>query len=734
MLEFREACELMDQDWRADSDNRDDALEDLRFIAGDQWDQTERNQRETEGRPCLTINQLPQFVNQVAGDIRQAAPGIEVFPVDSAEDVGVAEVYEGLIRQIEYRSGATNAYAHGVESAIRCGIGHWRVTTRYTTDSVFEQEIGVERILDPLSVVWDAGAVALDRSDAMHCWVTEWVHKSEWKRRFKDAKREGIDIPVDDTRGSTGLYWRRDDFVRIAEYWYLKEVTRNLVLTADGRTLDVTEFGEDALIRLQAAGQVVRARKVDSFKVCRRVMDGHDWLGDEEDWAGRYIPIVPCLGAEVAFDGKIVRHGLVRFAKDPQKLYNYYRSAAAEAIGKSPKAPWTVTADMIKGYEAYWNNANRSNLPYLPYNPDPNSPTLRPERQQPPQIPAAFWQEAGIARDDMKATTGIFDASLGEQGNETSGRAILARQREGDVGSFLYTDNFRCAMQRHGQILIDLIPRIYDTERQVRILDVTGEEMFVPINVEAIAPDGQRMLVNDLNDGRFDVRVKVGASYTTARIEAREQMMEALQSSPNLWPIIGDLVFKNSDYPGADEIAERLKRAIDPKLLGEDAEVQPDPMQAAAVELELAGKQAEVELKRAQAAKAVREAEMAGAGEPTDPQRRVLELGKLRAEINAIQAKAVEPKLDAEKLQIEREKIRSSEFQRFLDRRLAPQTGDEGASPKPAAEPGREQLVAEFGALKAEFNRVAEAMTAPRDIVLRRSGDRITGGRMTFTE
>lgn len=596
-VSHKEALQLIEDDWRADEDNRDDAMDDLRFVAGDQWDEDERQKREMAGRPCLRFNQMGKFVNQVAGDIRQAQPGVQVFPVDSQDDVPLAQVFEGLIRQIEYQSGATAAYAHGAESAVRCGIGHWRFETEFTQDSVFEQDIKIKRILDPLSVVWDSGSVEIDRSDARHCWVTEWVHKRAFKERFKD--RNGVDVELNNNHGTLGgLYWKRSDFIRIAEYWHLKPTIRNLVLLNSGEVLDVTEVDDEGLQRLRASGRVARARKVDGFEVKRRLMDGADWLDEEEDWAGRFIPIVPCIGAEIAYDGRIIRHGLIRFAKDPQKLYNIWRSAGAEVIAKSPKAPWLVTPDQIKSFEAYWNVANRSNLPYLPFNVDPKAPTLMPQRQDPPTAPAALWQEAGLAADDMKNCTGIFDAGLGAASNEKSGRAILARQRESDVGSFLYTDNFKHAMRRTGQILVDLIPKIYDTERTVRVLDIEGNETFVPINVETVAMDGEPIIINNMAHGRFDVRPKLGAPATTARIEAAEQMSQAMQTNPTLWGIIGDLFFKNSDFPGAEEIAERMKKTIPPDILGEDEENPPPPpseQEVQAQQLALAEMAAQIE-------------------------------------------------------------------------------------------------------------------------------------------
>ncbi len=621
-LNHKEVLQLLEDDWRSDRTNRDDAVEDLRFVAGDQWTQQEREEREADGRLCLTINRMPQFVNQVTGDIRQAQPATEVFPVDGQEDVPVANIFEGLIRQIEYQSKAHSAYAHGADSTVRAGIGHWRFETDTVDDSVFEQEIKIKRILDPLAVVWDSGSVEIDRADAKHAYITDFIHDNEFKRTYKNLDRTPVDTPLDGENYDTGLYWRRDDFTRIAEYWYEEMHPRKLVMLATGQTLDITDWNDTDLQALRASGLIQRERTAQVPKIKRQMLDGLGFLSPPEDWAGKFIPIVPCMGVEVAFDGKIVRHGLVRFAKDAQKLYNFWRSQAGDTIARSPKAPWLVTPNNIKGYEGYWNNANNSNLPYLPFNIDSKAGNYVPVRQQPAQVPAAMWQEGQIAIDDMKGTTGIHDASLGAQGNEQSGKAIIARQREGDVGSFIYTDNFVMAMQRSGQILVDLIPRIYDTQRQIRILGADGQENFVAINTTMMSADGEPMLINDLSQGRFDVRVKVGASYTTARVDAREQISTAMQGNPKLWGIIGDLFFENSDFPGATEIAERIRNTIDPKILGEDQDAQPNPLDEIQTRLaiekgmaEVEGAQADVDKTEAETDRIVAETVLAVSGQ-----------------------------------------------------------------------------------------------------------------------
>lgn len=614
-----EALELIDADYDADSDNVRDGIEDQRYRAGDQWTGAERREREREGRPCLTINHLGKYVDDVAGELRAGQFGINVFPVDSREDKGIAAIYEGLIRQIEYQSHAQTAYAHGAECAVGCATGHWRIVTAPTRDSPFVQEIKIERILDPHSVIWDAQATKIDRSDARRCWVTEWIHETTWKTRFPNAQRTLSDVPLGNTMGGGegNLYWRRDDFVRIAEYWYAETDERTFVMLDTGQTFDITDVAPEEIARLRVQGRIVAEATQEAFKIKRRTLDGVDWLGDEEDWAGQYIPIVPVLGHEIAYDGKIIRRSLIRDAKDPQKLLNYWRSASAEAVGKQPKTPWTGTEKMFEGYEGYYAAANRTNVPYLPYKVDPEAPTQRPERVDPPPLPTAMLQQSQIAVDDMDAVTGQFAASRGEIGPERSGRAIRALQMQGDVSSFVYSDNFAAAMWRTGQMLIDLIPRIYDTERQIRILQPDDTEQYIPINQRIMSADGEEILVNDLSNRRFDVRVKAGQSYTTARTEAQEQMALALQSNPALWGVIGDLVFQNSDFPGAEEIAKRLNRTIPDQIKNDQPQQQqPDPMAEMLNRLAIAGQQAQVQRLEAATAKDMAAAQKTAAEVP----------------------------------------------------------------------------------------------------------------------
>lgn len=599
-LEHKEILELVEADWRSDRDNRDDALSDLKFAGGDQWNPSVKAQREAEGRPVLTINRMGQFVRQVSGNLRQSYPAITPVPVDGGSDKNLKDIFAGLIRQIEYLSAAGSAYAWGAECSISCGIGHWRVDTRYSDDDGFDQDICIKRIMDPLSVIWDAGAIEVDRSDAHRCTVTELIPQDEYKRRFPKAEANGspTDFPTQPQTFSN-LYWQSNDKVRIASYWFKVPTKKLLGITQEGKVFDLTKLPREAADYLG----VTRTREAEAFKIQHVVMNGADFLTDFEDWAGSYIPVVPCIGNEIAYDGTVVRHGIVRWAKDPQRLYNFWRSYAAELIGMQPKAPWLVTAAMVEGRETEWGQANRANLPYLTFNPDPDAPGLMPKREAPPAPPAAIWQEAEISESEMKATTGVYDAALGNRSNETSGVAIEARQQQTDNGSFVYFDNFNHAIRRTGQILVDLIPKIYDGERTIRILGTDAEENFVPINQTIQTMHGP-VMVNDMSAGKFDVRIKTGPSYVNAQQEARDELGRIIQADPQLMQIFGDLYFEAQNFPLAEKLAERMKKAIPPNLTQEGpAQPQgPDPAQMAIMETQLAEAQAKIKKLEAEAA------------------------------------------------------------------------------------------------------------------------------------
>jgi hypothetical protein len=570
------ARECIEESWEHDRDNRRDASSDLSFLAGNQWPDAVRNERAKSGRPMLTINSLPQVVRQVTNDIRQADLAIKVSPVDDTSDPQLADIYNGLIRQIQYQSSAKHVYSTAAEHSAACGIGWFRVCTEYADDSAFDQEIRLKAIRHPLSVYCDPAAVMPDRSDANWIAVTEMLPKKEFKRKYPKAAEVDVEIGGATMTAESSLFWATTDAVRIAEYWRKVPVKKTLALLEDGQTVDITGKGEGELGYLP----IVRTREADSFKVEMFIVSGLDVLDGPFEWAGKIIPIVPVIGAEIPLEEKTYRHGIVRFARDPAQLYNFYATATAEAIALAPKAPWLVTATQIGPYKSMWDTANVGNKPYLIYDPDPNAPGMAPKREHPPEVPVALMQERSNAAEDMKRVTGIYDASLGARSNEVSGIAIRQRQLEGDVANYHYADNLQRSLEHCGRILIDLIPKVYDNERVVRLMGEDGSEEPVRINVVAMSDDGVPMVMNDLSIARFDIRVTIGASYSTKRQETAEALGEFMKSLPPEAALpVGYLVAKNSDWSGAEEIAKVLRNMVPPELLADpdDPSTQPPP-------------------------------------------------------------------------------------------------------------------------------------------------------------
>jgi hypothetical protein len=588
------AREAIQEAWDFDQDNRREAATDLEFVAGKgQWPESVRREREADGRPMLTINTLPQFVYQVTNDIRQADPAIKVSPVDDKSDPELAKVYNGLLRQIQYQSSATHVYAAAASHQVICGMGWWRVTSIYADDMSWDQELRIKLIPNPLSVYWDPAAVEPDKSDAKWIAVTELCPKRTFEKLYPEIAAESMPVPSDNR--SDSFFWNvGGDYVRKAEFGRKVPVRRRLGLTSEGQSIDLTDVPREMIPFLPP---IVRERVVDTYRIEQFVCSGSAMLSEITQWPGKHIPIVPVFGSEVPLERGVVRHGLIRFAREPMQLYNYYRTAVAEAIALAPKAPYIATVKQIAKYKAMWAEANRTPRPVLLYEPDERVPGGKPQREHPPEVPAALMQEAAIAREDIKAVTGIYDPSLGNKSNETSGRAIIARQREGDTANYHFADNLNRALEHTGRILIDLIPRIYDNERVVRLMGEDDSEEFAPINRVLYGEDGQPVMVNDLSAGRFDVRVSIGPSYSTKRMESADAMLQFVQAYPGAAPLIGDLIAKNMDWPGAEEIAKRLRNAVPPQILADPDDPQaPQPSRPAddpAAQLQLASVEAD---------------------------------------------------------------------------------------------------------------------------------------------
>lgn len=649
---LKTAREQWDRALDRERDNITKAYADLEFLSGDelsQWPEKQRKQREAEGRPVLQVNRLPQFVHQVTGDIRQMKPSIHVVPVDSESDPKTADIIGGLIRYIENRSDAQAIYFRAADSQVACGIGHWRVVTEYADATTFNQEIRVAPVDDQVSVLWDPDSVLPSKEDAQYCFVPVDMTVAAFKERYPGVTPSQFD----DENWSNNREWVTDDYVRVAEYWVKKPSRRMLALLPTGELADITDAEPDVLAFYQS--KQARIEERDSYKVCRYLISASDVLEGPDEWMGRHIPIVPAVGEEIRVGRKLIRKGIVRDATDPQRMVNYFHSAHTEVVALQPKAPFLVTERNVAKYQDTWEQANTKNLPYLPYEPDAQNGGAAPQRVAPPVSSQGILDGLTIAQEDLKAVIGIYDASLGAKSNETSGKAIMARQREGDVGSFHYIDNFARAVRRTGQIIVDLIPHVYDSERTIRIMGEDGRVDLLEINKTAgLGPVGETQYKNDITVGSYDVVTTIGPSYTTRREEAREGMTAFLQALPESAPLILDLVAKGQDWPMADEIAKRVRATLPPQILAiEQAEKQgmsPEEAQAAAQQAaqpppdpNLVKVQAQIEMdqakmqmdgQKAQSDLALQEAKIAGEQRLAE-QKLMAEIALKREEMNA---------------------------------------------------------------------------------------------------
>lgn len=590
------------QKWsEREQENIDAAYDDLKFRAGEQWDASALQVR--KGRPTLTINRIPQFIRQVTGDMRQMRPSIKAVPVDSRGDKDTAETIAGMIRYIENRSDAAGIYMSGAESQVACGIGHWKVKKEYADGTTFNQELRIIGIDDQVAVACDPDAKLPMKEDAKWWLIPVDISRESFKEEYPDATVEDFD----DAKHAEAEGWFDQDFIRIAEYWVKKPAKRILALLPDGGISDLTDKDEAERVEIGKLAKRVESR--DSFKVCRYLITAAHVL-EETDWPGMNIPIIPVIGEEVKIGKRTVRHGLTRFARDPQRMVNYYSSAEAEVVALQPKSPWLATRKNVEKDMDQWSTANTEAHSVLLWTPDPANGNQAPQRIQPAVSSQGISEGLDRAVADMKGVIGIYDAGLGNRSNETSGKAILARQREGDVGTFIYIDNWSRSIKRTGSIIIDMLPHVYDTERMVRIMGEDGKVdlkwINKPTGLQEMDPQtGQprqaQKIENDVTVGAYDVVLETGPSYSTKREEAKENMTEFVRSAPDTAPVIMDLVAKAQDWPLADEISKRLE-AVAPapvqKLIAKQKrergeEEQPDPpsqaeqMQQAAAQEEL---------------------------------------------------------------------------------------------------------------------------------------------------
>jgi hypothetical protein len=580
---IQEAIDFLKLANDADTMNRQEALEDLKFGGGDQWPVELQNSRNLESRPVITVNKVDNYCRQVSNQQRQQRPRIKVHATNTHDDMVDAQTIQGIIRHIEVNSNADYAYDNAFDYAVRMGWGFLRVRTDYISEDSFDQEIYIDPVDNPFTVYFDPNSVSPDGSDAERCLITTMVAKDQFRKMYPEADDGGTSFTQRGT-GDSQSEWITKEDIRLAEYYYTVREKATLYLLSDGTATFADD--KDFFQRLDAYGITV-VDKRDSFKktikYCK--MTAIEIL-EERDWAGKYIPIVPVYGRHIVIGDKRKKFGMIRYAKDPQRMYNFWQTSITESVALAPKAKWSMAEGQDENHENDWANANIKSFPVLRYKQTDidGRPAPPPTRMQPEPPPTGVMAAAAGVNDDIKSIMGIFDPAQLGQGN-ISGKAIYGQQQQVDLTNFDYYDNLTRTIAHVGKICLDLIPKIYDTERVMRIIGDDGKPELLTINQR----DSVGRVLNDISVGQYDVVMETGPGYNSKRQEAVDNMLPLLGAAPELMQVAGDLVFRNMDWPGADIIADRLAAANPMAQIDDKSKVPPQ------VQMQLAMSQKQIQ-------------------------------------------------------------------------------------------------------------------------------------------
>jgi hypothetical protein len=643
-----EAREEYSDDLAAWSENRNQGLNDLRFGMGEQWPIEIANQRQREGRPCLTINLQPSFIRQVVNEGRQNRPQIKVRPVDNNADVQTAKIFDGLIRHVESSSDADIAYDTALDSACRTGMGFFTIDVDYAYDDSFDQEIQFGRVGNPFAVVFDGESTAGDSSDWRRAFITELMDRDDFERMYPGADGGGFE--GDDKVNP----WCSENQVRLAQYWKKEEVERKVLLMSNGEVVDAERYEDPEVMEVfQMAGVVpTQERLTKSCNIIKRIISGQEILG-ETKWRGNIIPVIPVYGEEINLEGRRYFRSLIHDGKDAQRMFNYWRTTATELLALTPKAPWIAPKGAFKTDANKWATVNTQTWGTLEYDG-----AVPPQKQPFDQVPTGVLQEAINAADDMKRIIGIHDASLGVPGDEISGKAIRYRKHQADTSVYHFIDNLNRGIRCGGRVLIDLIPQVYSGPRIIRILGIDGK----PQNV-ALSPPGQAQQVQppqgfdrvyDITQGHYDLVVEAGPSYATRREESVESILSFISAFPASAPILGDMVAKMSDWPEHEEVAARLETLLPPNIQAQ-IKGQPPPPPQIPPEVMMAQQKAQADLQISMQ-KAQQAAQLEAQKAQNQQEREVLQ-AKADIQVEQMRAQAA-MQIDREKAQLDFELAR----------------------------------------------------------------------------
>lgn len=565
-----------------ESDFRPQYIEDVKFAAGDsdnhwQWPSEVYNARvsDTSKRPTLTVNIVQGNVFQITNDFRQNMPSVAIKPTGDESTFESAQIYESLMRNVEYTSNARSIYMDAYQSSVEGGIGYCRCVTRFDDEDSWDQSFFIDPVRSHLGVLLDCDIKQKDGSDALWGFIWDQLPKKEFERQYPKVELTTQTSPLDIADD-----WIGEDSVRIAEYYRILQEEDQLIHFQEENgqptQFKMSEMPPEMKRALKAAedrGAEIRRRKIWNRKLQWFKIAGNQIVARVEKLpgSGKYIPIIRFLGRERMIEGRLDRKGIVRPLKDAQRLLNYYASTDAEFNALQPKSPYIGYAESFEGNEVPWNKLNTGNPAWLPVNAgdNPENPLPMPQRIAGPTDAPAYSNGMMRAIQHMGLISGINDAKQGNQSNERSGLAIQARARGAENANYDFAENAAQAVQYIGRIFIDWAPDVYDTERTIKAMGRDGQQTDITIKPELqqamqkeLIDKVERVLMNP-SVGKYEVQSNVGPSFATQREQAWEASVGVITKAPELMAKMGDLAFRTADFPLADKIAERLQRDIE---------------------------------------------------------------------------------------------------------------------------------------------------------------------------
>lgn len=590
---IKEALQRFERSQTVDSDNRDCFEDDQKFYSGDQWDPDLKKDRLNAKRPCFVINKLPNIVSRVTGEHRMNKIGINVIGVDNLSDPKVAEIQEGLIRDIEYNSYSDIKQNKALESATQVGRGWLRLLIQFSDDKSFDQEIRIGLIDDIGTVYYDVDATdKMFLSDAKYCFVSYMILGEEFKRRYPNSTPVDFNYTKTEANKLAKNWCDDGGNVRIAEYWRRDWVgKKKMFLFSSGETKREDEFkNKDLLEKIETNSdgtirnsdrfpenfRPMKWRNIEIYKVEQYIISGRDILDGPIEWVGDTIPIIPVWGREITIEGDRKTWGIIRFSKDSQRMYNVHSSSAAERMKIFPISRAIVTKEMIKGHENDWFESNQNLKPCLPVNEDAlEAAGGKIVILNPPPVATGETNERMILSQEIHDTSGIHPPALGAKTPETAGVAIEARQKQSSIATYDFYDNLVRSVRYMIKKVLEIIPKVYKDRQVVRIIGkderVTIGNLYEEIEVTDEKGIKKKMTVlENMQTAKYDLRVKPGPGFESQRIEARQNMIDLIKSMPDIGPYIIDILMETFDFKEADRIAKRLSKVVPPQVLSQE--------------------------------------------------------------------------------------------------------------------------------------------------------------------